>query len=56
MTQAPIRGGRDHLSKRGFAYWFMDDGGPPAEGVATNLNTQAFKKEEVETLCKVRFG
>ncbi|PVU98265.1 hypothetical protein BB561_000039, partial [Smittium simulii] len=42
---------RDHLTPRGFTYWFMDDGGKldysKNQGKGIVLNTQSFTEEEV---------
>jgi len=48
---------KDHLSKRGLAYWFMDDGGKldynkNSKNQGLVLNTQSFSKEEVEMMSK----
>jgi LAGLIDADG DNA endonuclease family len=43
---------QDHLTERGLAYWFMDDGGKldynkNSKNKSLVLNTQSFKEEEV---------
>lgn len=48
---------KDHLTARGLAYWYMDDGGMADKGrYATNLHTQRFEghrhTHEVQALCK----
>ena len=48
---------KDHLSKRGLAYWFMDNGGKldynkNSKNQGLVLNTQSFSKEEVEMMSK----
>lgn len=48
---------KDHLSERGLAYWFMDDGGKldynkNSKNHGLVLNTQSFSKEEVEMMSK----
>lgn len=44
---------RDHLTARGLAFWFMDDGGLAYKGrFATNLHTQGFQPDEVQRLCE----
>ena len=47
---------RDHLTARGLAYWFMDDGGKldynkNSKNKALVLNTQSFSSEEVENMA-----
>jgi hypothetical protein len=43
----------NHLTARGLAYWYMDDGGIADQGrFATNLHTQGFKPSEVEVMCQ----
>lgn len=47
---------KDHLTSRGMAYWFMDDGGKldytKNEGKGIVFNTQSFTQEEVNNMCK----
>lgn len=47
---------RDHLTPRGLAYWFSDDGGKldynkGSKNKSVVLNTQSFKDEEVESMA-----
>ena len=47
---------RDHLTARGLAYWFMDDGGKldynkNSKSKSLVLNTQSFLNEEVENMA-----
>ena len=47
---------RDHLTARGLAYWFMDDGGKldynkNSKSKSLVLNTQSFLSEEVENMA-----
>lgn len=47
----------DHLTPVGLAYWFMDDGGkldynPNSKNKSIVLNTQSFKDNEVNIMCK----
>lgn len=47
---------RDHLTDRGLAYWYMDDGGLASKGrFATNFHTQNFEFHEVRRLCEECF-
>jgi LAGLIDADG DNA endonuclease family len=46
---------QNHLTPRGLAYWFMDDGGKldyshNSKGIV--FNTQSFTEEEVKSLCE----
>lgn len=48
---------KNHLTARGLAYWFMDDGGkldynPKSKNKAIVLNTQSFTTTEVEGMIK----
>lgn len=48
---------KNHLTPIGLAYWFMDDGGKLDYNIGTKnrslvLNTQSFKDEQVNILCK----
>lgn len=47
---------KDHLTARGLAYWFMDDGGKADytsnEGKGITLNTHAFEEQGVITICQ----
>lgn len=55
---------QEHLSPRGLAYWFMDDGGKldynkNSKNKGVVFNTQSFTDTEVAMLCfglKVKFG
>jgi hypothetical protein len=43
----------DHLTPKGLAYWYMDDGGLAFPNrFATSLNTHGFQFEEVKNLCE----
>lgn len=47
---------KNHLTKRGLAFWFMDDGGKldynkNSKNLSVVLNTHSFTKEEVETMA-----
>lgn len=47
---------KDHLTPRGLAYWFMDDGGklvynPNSKNKGIVFNTHSFTPEEVEQMC-----
>ena len=46
---------KTHLTKRGLAFWFMDDGGKldytKNEGKGIVFNTQSFTEEEVNNMC-----
>jgi hypothetical protein len=47
---------KNHLTKRGLAYWFMDDGGKldynkNSKNLSVVLNTHSFSKEEVENMA-----
>lgn len=46
---------KNHLTRRGLAFWFMDDGGKldynkNSKNLSVVLNTHSFTKEEVETM------
>jgi len=48
---------KNHLTARGLAYWFMDDGGKldynkNSKNKSVVLNTQSFKDKEVETMAQ----
>jgi hypothetical protein len=47
---------RDHLTDRGLAYWFMDDGGKddytPNQGKGITLNTHGFEEQGVIAICQ----
>ena len=46
---------KDHLTARGLAYWFMDDGGKMDYIEKSNgieLHTQGFTEEEVSNMSK----
>ena len=47
---------RDHLTDRGLAYWFMDDGGKadytPNQGKGITLNTHGFDEQGVIAICQ----
>lgn len=47
---------RPDFTARSLAYWIMDDGGKmdygPNQGKGMILHTQAFSKEEVDSLCE----
>lgn len=48
---------KDHLTERGLAYWFMDDGGrldynKNSKNKSLVLNTQSFTDKEVEMMSK----
>lgn len=47
---------KNNLTKRGLAFWFMDDGGKldynkNSKNLSVVLNTHSFTKEEVETMA-----
>ena len=47
---------KEHLTERGLAYWFMDDGGKLDYNLNTKnksivLNTQSFTEGEVDNMC-----
>jgi hypothetical protein len=47
---------KNHLTKRGLAFWFMDDGGKldynkNSKNLSVVLNTHSFTKEEVKTMA-----